>query len=163
MFDRLILDQLRWVDMLEEEVPAEEPEKLLQAPGGMSSGWNAKDLIELLEGLALGLGNEEQHAKEADDVPPGVPAERARGREGLQERGPRDCEHEVEEPRGGGGQGHALGTDVEGVRFGGVCEWDGAFAGGVDDAEEVQAEGDAGDVGGAGIGNQEREAGEEEA
>lgn len=81
---------------------------------------------------------------------------------GFEKGGPGDREDEIEEPGCGGREGHSLGADVQRVGFGGVGEGDGAFAGGVDDAEEVEADGDAGRLGGAG-GDPEAEAGEEEA
>ena len=114
----------------------------------MVSSAYTEHLIQLLQRLAFGLRDEEEDAEEADQVPDRVPGEGALGLEGFQERGPGDGQDEVEEPCCGGGEGHALGADVERVGFGGVGEWDGAFAGGVHDTEEVEAEGDAGDAGG---------------
>ena len=75
MFNRLILNQFWCLDILEQEVSVEEVEELLQAPCSMNSCWNAEDLIQFFESLALGLWNEEQNAEESNDIPARIPAE----------------------------------------------------------------------------------------
>ena len=144
----LALVQPLGLDMLAQNIPFKDVPNLADTIRSMHMRRHAENLIQLLEGLPLSLGQEQQHEEKADDIPGGVPAKRALRRKSLLQARPRDGEHAVEEPGGGGGQAHAVGADVQRVGFGGVGEGDGAFAGGVDDAEEVDAEGDAGDAGG---------------
>lgn len=109
--------------------------------------WHREHLIQFLEGLALGLGQEQQHEPKADDVPGRVPAERALRLERREKRRPRHGQDEVEEPGRGGGEGHAHVADVQRVRFGRVRERHRALAGRVHDTEEVRAQRDAPDTG----------------
>lgn len=78
--------------------------------------------------------------------------------------GPGDREDAVEEPGGGSGQAHTVRADVQRVGFGRIGEWNGAFSGRVDDAEEIDAESDAGNASGVHglFGDVETEASEEE-
>lgn len=147
-----------------EQIPLKEVRDLPQPIRGVEVRRHGEHLVQLLEGLPLRLGHEHQDQPPPDDVAAGVERERALRGEGVEERRPGDGEQEVEEPGRRGGQGHAVRSDVQGVGFGGVGERDGTLAGGVDDAEDVDAQRDAGDAGPVvrGLGDPEAEAGEEE-
>lgn len=127
----------------------------------MSSQGYAKDSVELLQRPLLGLGNEEQDGKEANNVPSRVPSEGTLGLEGVEQGRPGNRQDEVEEPSRGCGQRHADGSDVQRVCFGGVGERDGALAGRVEDAEKVGSQGYTGDVRGGVAWDPEAETGEE--
>ncbi|KFY44905.1 hypothetical protein V495_03218 [Pseudogymnoascus sp. VKM F-4514 (FW-929)] len=129
---------------------------------GKRATLDAKHDIQLLKRFTLRLGQEEEHPEEPDHVPAGVPTECTGGSEGLQETGPGDGEHEVEEPGCGGREGHALGTDVQRVRFGGVGEWHGALTGRVDHPEDVDTQCDTCNARNRAFGNEERKACEEQ-
>lgn len=73
---------------------------------------NRKDLIQLLQGQRLRLGQTEIGKDPAGEVPGRVPAERALRGERLDERRPCQGDDKVEAPGGGGGEGHAYVTDV---------------------------------------------------
>lgn len=120
-----------------------------------------KHRVQFFQRPTLRLGQEQQNEYKAGDVPAGVPPEGTGGGHGGLKAGPGHREEEVEEPGGGGGEGHAEGPDVQRVGLGGVGEGDGALAGGVDHAEEVEAHDDHCDAGGA-HGEPEAEAGPEE-
>lgn len=97
--DILDLVQNLRLDLAPENIPVKEVGDLPGSVRGMLARRNAEDLIQLLERLALGFGHEEQDKEEADHVPRSIPTERTLRREGRLQRGPRDRENEVEEPR----------------------------------------------------------------
>ena len=149
---------------LKQQVPPPDIDQLRDAIDGVLVARDIEHAIQLFEGLALGLRHEEQDGHPADDVPGGVPGEAALGGERRLHRRPGDAEDEVEKPGGGGGERHAVAAHVQRIGFGRVGEGHGALAGGVDHAEEVDAERDASHAGRV-VGfvwDPETEAGEEE-
>lgn len=124
---------------------------------------NTKHPIQLLQTPLLRLGKTEITKHKPCEIERRIIRKSTRSCKRIDERGPSKGDDEIEAPGGGGGKGHAVFADVEGEGFGGVGEGDGAFAGGVDDHEEVDAGGDAGEAaGGVGFGDEEGEAGDEE-
>lgn len=79
----LVLVQSFRLDLSSEEISLEEVGDLSKSVRGVDVRWNAEDLIEFLERLAFGLGNEAEHQAETDDVPDGVPRKRTLGFEGV--------------------------------------------------------------------------------
>lgn len=112
--------------MASEKVPVKEVRNLPKPVRSMHVCRHAEHLVQLLEGLALGFGEEEQDEPPTNDVPGCVPAEGALGRECCEEGWPGDGEDEVEEPGCCSGEGHAVCADVQWVGFRGVGEWNGA-------------------------------------
>lgn len=126
-----------------EDVALEEVRDLAQPPRGVDAGGHGEDLVELLQGPAFRLGHQHQDQPPADDVPRAVPREAALRGERVLQRRPRDGQQEVEEPRRGRRERHAVRPHVQRVRLGRVGERHGALAGGVEDAEEEDAQRDA--------------------
>lgn len=124
---------------------------------------NTKHAIQLLQRPLLRLRQTKITKHKPGEIKRRVVCKRAGGCKGIDEGGPSEGNYEVEAPCGGGGKGHAVFADVEGEGFGGVGEGDGTFAGGVDDHEEIDAGGDAGEAAcRVGFGDEEGEAGDEE-
>ena len=61
------------VDVFPEDVPLEEIRDLSKSIRSVLACRDAEDVIEFFEGLAFGLGHEEEHQEEANDIPDGVP------------------------------------------------------------------------------------------
>lgn len=139
-----------------------EPSNLPNPIPRMRRTRHTKNLIQLLQLLPLRLGHQQQHRPPPDKIPARIPRKRALGFKLRQQAQPRHAQQEIEEPGGGRGERDAERADVEWEGFGGVGEGHGARAGRVDHAEEVDAEGDAGDALGGVFGEEEGEAGEEE-
>lgn len=145
-----------------QDVAVEKVRNLLEAVGNLAARRDAEDGVELLQTAALGLGQQDQHQEPADQVPRRVPPKGALRLEGLEQARPRHRQHKVEEPRRRRRQRHAVGAQIQWVGFGRVRERDGPFARRVHDAEEVDAEGYAGDATFAVLRDPKGEAGEEE-
>lgn len=138
----------RRTNILSEDIPLPKVEELREPVSSECSRGNAEHGVQLLEGLLLSLRDEEQHQEEADDVPTAIPPKGARRRKGRLKRRPGDGKEEVEEPRRGRRQRHADGPDVQRVCLGRVSERYWSLARGIDHAEEIDTQGDAGDLGG---------------
>jgi hypothetical protein len=81
-------------------------------------------LVELFKREPLGFREEEQDQDEEEGTPRGVPPERARVGEAVDEGGEREGDDEIEGPCGGGREGHAELSNVQWIDLGGVGEWD---------------------------------------
>lgn len=77
----------------------------------------------------------QQDQEKSDHVPGSVPAEATGGCESAVNRGPGAAEDEVESPGDGCCKRHSEITDLEGMAFGGVCERNWTFSGGVHDCK----------------------------
>lgn len=115
------------LDVAPENIAVSKVEELPDAVGHEAAQGHVEDGVELLERLLLGLGHEQQHQDEPDQVPGGVPREGARVRPRRDERRPREREQRVEEPRRRRREGHAYRADVERVGLGRVREGHGLF------------------------------------
>lgn len=100
------------LDVAPQHIMAPEVEELRGAVAHEAAEGHVEDGVELLERLLLGLGQEEEHEEEADDVPRRVPREGALRRPCLHERRPRERDDRVEEPGRRCGERHAEGPDV---------------------------------------------------
>lgn len=114
--------------------------------GGGNGKGHTEDLIQLLQRQALRLGQEQQHGKEANDVPRGIPAESPRRREGSLQTRIGNRQDEVKEPRRGRGETHPQRTDIQRICLRGIRKRHGPFTGRVDNPKEVDPKGDAGNV-----------------
>lgn len=121
--------------MTPEDITLEKVRDLAETVGGVDVGRHAEDLIQFFESLPLGLGHEQKNQHETDEVPRGVPGKRPLRLESRKHPWPGDGENEVEEPGGSRRETHAVSTNIQGVRFGRVCEWDWPFAGRVNNSE----------------------------
>lgn len=74
---------------------------------------DAKHAVQLFQGEALGLREQEVGVHGGEDVPAGVPGECTLGGECAHESRPGQRDDEVETPAGCGGHGHAEIADVE--------------------------------------------------
>lgn len=116
-----------------------------------------EDVVQLLEGALLRLGDPEEDHDQRGHVQAGVEAERAHGVEGEQQARERDGEDGGPEEAGRDGPGHADLAVGEREDLGRVGEGDGALAGGVEGREEEDEEGNQSQVGLFALGNDEAE------
>jgi hypothetical protein len=96
---------------------------------------NRKDIIEFFQGSLFRLRKPQEYHDERDEIKAGVEGEGAGGRHGGEHAGECDGEDGGPEETCCDGPGHAYFAVGEGEDFGGVGEWDGAFAGGVECCE----------------------------
>lgn len=124
---------------------------------------NTEHTIELLKRPFLRLRQTEIREPPPKEVPGGIPPERSGCRERRLQRRPRQRQDEVEPPRRRRRERHPVFADVERKRLGRIRERHGAFAGAVDDHEEVDPGCDAGETTGrVGFGDEEAETRDEE-
>ena len=109
---RIVLVQSLGLHMLSEDVAFEEVRDLPQAISSMRMRRHPKHLIQLLEGFAFGLGEEQQYQHKADEIPHGVKRESALVRKSDFHARPGDGKNTVEEPCCRCCKGHAEGSDV---------------------------------------------------
>lgn len=88
-------------------VLAHVPGQFLRVVLGVVAVADVEHGVELFEREGFGLGQQEVAVHPAEQVPAGVPTERAGGSEGGAEGGPGEGDDEVEAPAGGGGERHA--------------------------------------------------------
>ena len=105
-----------------------------------------ENLVQLLQRQFLRLRQEEQHSNPANQIPGAIPCKPTLRLKGSYQSGPGERDNEIETPRRSCGKGHADFADVQGERFGGIGEGDGAHAGGVEHFEEVHARCHHGDL-----------------
>ena len=116
-------------DIAAKDVVAPEVSELSNTVTDEAGDGDVEDGVELLEGLLLGLGQEQQHAEEPHHVPRRVPREPALWRPRRYEGWPCQRDDRVEEPGCCGGERHPCCADVERVRLGAVREGYGLFGG----------------------------------
>lgn len=73
----------------------------------MASGWDSKDVIELLQRTLLGLWQEQEYQNKRRDVHPSVKSESASSSEGGIDSGERDRQYGSPEKASGDSPGHA--------------------------------------------------------
>ncbi|KAI6763895.1 hypothetical protein HG530_007684 [Fusarium avenaceum] len=79
---------------------------------------DTKDVVELLKGEVLGLGEEEVAEYPAEYIPSPIPAKGACVAKAPSQSGPGETNDEVEAPRDGSTRGHADVTDMKREGFG---------------------------------------------
>ena len=129
---------------LPEQNPALEPPRQNREDlvAHVRPGGDGKDIIEFLERTLLGLGNPKENHNQSTHVKACVEAESAGGAKDLQDAREGDGKDSGPEQAGGDGPGHADFAVGKGEDFGGIGEWDGAFAGRVECCEQEDEEGD---------------------
>jgi len=180
----LLLIQLLRLHILPEDIPSNKIWYLSKPIHSVNMSRYAENLIEFFKRLAFRFlspspistpspedknggvkkthRQKQKHQRPPYEIPPSIPPKRPLRLESFQQTRPRDTQHEVEKPSGRRSQTHSEGSDIQRIGFSRVGERHRAFAGGVYNAEEVDAEGDATDAGARGGWNPEGEAGEEE-
>lgn len=129
-----------WLSRLgPQDVMPEEPDKLRHSIPHSLVQRHIEDTVQLLQGLALCFGQEQQHEDEPYHIPSCVPTESTLGCEGRLQGRPGHRKNEVEEPGCGGSNTHAHGADVQRVRFSRIGEWDWPLTRRVYHAKEVDA------------------------
>lgn len=126
---------------------------------GKRAGGDGKDLVELLEGELLSLGDKKENQNQGDDVGASIEAKGANTAQGLEHGRESEGEDGGPEEVGGNGPGHADFTMGERETLGRVGPRNGAFTWGVYGGEHENKEGDAWQRGRAGRRDPEAEAG----
>lgn len=115
---------------------------------GVFPGRYGKDLVQFFQRERLGLGTEEKHEDEEDDVPAGVPKEGSTGCEGICKLEKGNRKESIEEPEDSSRVAHADLSNVQGVCLGTVGEWDWSEPWRIGHGVQVDAQEDNGDFGG---------------
>lgn len=129
---------------------------------GMRTGRDAENTVEFLQRALLSLWQEEEDEKQRNNVQPGVEPKRSLGLEVPQHVRKRQRQHGGPEVVGRHRPRHANLAVRQREDLGGVGERDGAFAGGVEDIEQVNEQGDQAEMGATTRGNPETESGRQQ-
>lgn len=162
----LPLDAVKLVQGLElgitlpEDPPLDEPRhELGDLVLGKLAGGDGEDIVELLEGALLGLGNKEEDHDQGEDVEACVDAKGAQDARPLEQERESYAQHGGPEQTGCDGKTHANLSVRQGEHLGAVRERDGTFTGGIEHGEEVYEHGDDGSVRGRALGQESSQAG----
>lgn len=117
---------------------------------GERAGGDSKDLVKLLEGKLLGLGDKEEDQDQGNDIGAGIEAKSANRPQSLEHGRESEGENGCPEEVCGNGPRHANFTMGQRETLCRVGPRNGAFTGRVDGGKQENKEGDAGQRGRAG-------------